>query len=527
MTNYDPTMSLLSTNTMLQARTGNYLLDTIMIMIMTAIFTYVNTNGKKLFMYISQKLKPYWSEKYTVRFQARLYSRGSNESMTPTFVALVDWLDEQLVEGRLRNNNQLMEHQLPRFMTLVLEANEEENNDSQCTICKFNKGMMLLDQEDAVYHMTHPIVIRHHSHIGTSGGESNFFGSQNKAIEYSEHILSLSSNEMTANELQTFVNDVILTRWREKRKLREKNKLYYFLFDSYDAEEEYPNYEMYEWRSTKLPKHVISEHTEVIMSRVKHFINQPEWYMQKGIPYSLKFLLHGPPGCGKTSIIKAVANYTRRHIKEIPLQRVKSRQALMEIMHNPRIGFKVIKPCDCIFVFEEFDKMGSVVEEVNNDIKKETPVTQDTIQKVLNKVVQEETKTAKRDEFTKKGTPPLSLGDILNVMDGLLETDGMLIFMTANKIDTLNKAIMRPGRVDMKLKFEKCSTGSVKKIIRAAYDIPNDQSCPELDTIDDDDERFQKKWTPAEIQELCMQEDTTSDVISLLENEHCSDCDSI
>jgi chaperone BCS1 len=263
------------------------------------------------------------------------------------------------------------------------------------------------------------------------------------------------------------------------------------------------------------------------MSRVKHFIHQPEWYAQKGIPYSLKILLHGPPGCGKTSIIKAVANYTRRHIKEIPLQRVKSRQALMEIMHNPRIGFKVVKPRDCIFVFEEFDKMGSVVEEVSKEEKKESPLTQDTIKKVLNKVVQEETQTVKRDEYTKKGTPPLSLGDMLNVMDGLLETDGMLIFMTANNIDTLNKAIMRPGRVDMKLKFEKCSTASVKKIIKAAYDIPTDQNCQELDTIDDDDERFQKKWTPAEIQELCMQEKNTSDVISLLENEICIDCDAI
>ena len=124
-----------------------------------------------------------------------------------------------------------------------------------------------------------------------------------------------------------------------------------------------------------------------------------------------------------------------------------------------------------------------------------------------------------RDQYTKDKEPPLSLGDILNVMDGLLETDEMLIFMTANRIDTLHQAIMRPGRIDMKLKFDKASTRSLKQIVRIAYNVDADAPCGVLDAIGDDDERFHRKWSPAEIQEMCFQEASVEGAMGLLEQE--------
>ena len=37
-----------------------------------------------------------------------------------------------------------------------------------------------------------------------------------------------------------------------------------------------------------------------------HF-NSPSWYRERGIPYRRGYLLFGPPGCGKTSFITALA----------------------------------------------------------------------------------------------------------------------------------------------------------------------------------------------------------------------------
>lgn len=47
-----------------------------------------------------------------------------------------------------------------------------------------------------------------------------------------------------------------------------------------------------------------------ILEKIDFFLNNKKWYYDKGIPYSLGIGLHGPPGTGKTSFIKALANYT-------------------------------------------------------------------------------------------------------------------------------------------------------------------------------------------------------------------------
>lgn len=47
--------------------------------------------------------------------------------------------------------------------------------------------------------------------------------------------------------------------------------------------------------------------SERIVDDCKDFINSPKWYSDRGIPYRRGYLLHGPPGCGKSSFITALA----------------------------------------------------------------------------------------------------------------------------------------------------------------------------------------------------------------------------
>ncbi|KAI1303087.1 Mitochondrial chaperone BCS1 [Halotydeus destructor] len=51
--------------------------------------------------------------------------------------------------------------------------------------------------------------------------------------------------------------------------------------------------------------------TEKLLSDIREFISSTKWYEERGIPYRRGYLLHGPPGCGKTSFITALGGGIR------------------------------------------------------------------------------------------------------------------------------------------------------------------------------------------------------------------------
>ena len=201
---------------------------------------------------------------------------------------------------------------------------------------------------------------------------------------------------------------------------------------------------------------LFGEDIDIIRNRVEFFINNRSWYNEKGVPYTLGLLLSGPPGTGKTSSIKCLANETGRHIVNINFNNDMSKTQLENLFFNDTLTIlntatgqneRYSIPLDQrIYVLEDVDCQSDIVKErslLENESNKENQ-TQDT-----NKV---------------------DLSFLLNLLDGIFETPGRIVIMTSNHPKMLDKALIRPGRIDVIADFQKCSNETVLKMIEFFYD---------------------------------------------------------
>ena len=136
---------------------------------------------------------------------------------------------------------------------------------------------------------------------------------------------------------------------------------------------------------------------------VRWFYGAQEWYVARGVPWRRGYLLHGPPGTGKSSAIRAIASELKQNLAILDISRKNlSDDQLCEAM--------VEAPKDAILVFEDIDAVFS--------------------------------------GRTKDADDGISFSGLLNAIDGVAAQEGRALFMTTNHIEKLDPALIRPGRVD-------------------------------------------------------------------------------
>jgi len=281
---------------------------------------------------------------------------------------------------------------------------------------------------------------------------SNTTCDKEQIISTINYKITLTSLENDYDKLSTFVDHCI--------KLHNENKLgsqrIYIYTGAVNITSSYTSqqFESIDFDTTKTFDNMFFEQKKQIIERIDKFNTGESEYRRLGIPYTLGFMFHGAPGTGKTSVIKSIANYTKRQLVIIPVKKIKTIASLKSIFVNTTINMFTIPNNKRLYVFEEVDcsEWASIVRtRQQSDQRLQEKDNLDRMDKFMMNML---TKDEKSNDYNKT-QDTLTLGDLLELLDGIIETPGRMIIMTSNHPEQIDPALMRPGRIDLSIEFKK------------------------------------------------------------------------
>jgi mitochondrial chaperone BCS1 len=118
-------------------------------------------------------------------------------------------------------------------------------------------------------------------------------------------------------------------------------------------------------------------------------------------------------------------------------------------------------PKRCVVLLEDIDTAG-----LTN--KREGDGVQKSAQEAAEAAVANGDEKPTGEDLT-QNSKGISLSALLNIIDGVASQEGRILIMTTNHIDKLDKALIRPGRVDLTISFSCADTATIAGLFRGIY----------------------------------------------------------
>jgi len=165
-----------------------------------------------------------------------------------------------------------------------------------------------------------------------------------------------------------------------------------------------------------------------VLADMQRFMARREWYASRGIPYRRGYLFFGPPGSGKTSLARSLAHELGLTLFVLDLSSARTTdQQLFALLAQ-------VPPRSMVLV---------------EDVDRTRPMATQAV-------------AAKAEKPTDGGGATIS--GLLNAVDGPTSGEGRVLVFTTNNPDTLDPALVRPGRVDYRLEFRAADHSQAREI---------------------------------------------------------------
>lgn len=164
-----------------------------------------------------------------------------------------------------------------------------------------------------------------------------------------------------------------------------------------------------------------------ILNDVEDFLAQEDRYNKMAFPWHRGYMFHGPPGTGKTSLVKGIANHFNLDLWYIGLADLTAEASLLGLLSQ--VGPR------SILLLEDIDTI----------------------------------RIAKEDSESDSGK--ITTGSLLNALDGIATPHGLITMMTTNHFDTLDPRLVRAGRMDVVEELGWPTMQTLEQMFRHFYGI--------------------------------------------------------